>query len=138
MDEHIKLEPRDIRDSWDEIKPGLEELKAEWPELCTWRVEDVYAEVLRERAVLYMTEDGFAVCLIETEEFSRRRDLCIWIAYAYEMSRGGMLNKYLPSFIEVAKHLECDGVTALSNHAALAECTALKPVFTQYRMDVDG
>jgi len=138
MEELIKLEPRNLREVWDEVKPGLEEIKSAWPELSTWRLEDVYAAVLQEQAVIYTTEDGFAVCMLDTDEFTQQTDLCIWIAYAYEMSRGGMLNKYLPSFIEVARHLGCRGVTTISSHPALAECAALKPMYTQYRAVVDG
>ena len=138
MTEPIKLVPRNIREAWDDIKPGLEEIKTRWPELCTWRLEDVYAAVLQEQAVLYTTKDGFAVCMLETDEFSLESDFCIWIAYAYKLSRGGMLRKYLPSFIEVAKSLGCRGVTTFSDHPALAEMSAMKPVYTYYRVVIDG
>jgi len=131
------LEPRSIRKEWDRIKPGLEELKAKWPELCTWRIEDVYADVLAEQAALYMNEDGWAVCKLDTDQYSGKTDLFIWIAYSYENKRGGILEKYLPSFIEVAKHLGCSGVSTSSSHPALVKMTALKPVYTNYRVDVD-
>jgi hypothetical protein len=138
MNEPIKLKPRNLREVWDEIKPGLQEVKEAWPELSTWRVEDVYAAVLQEQAVIYTTEDGFAVCTLETDEYSLQSDLCIWIAYANEKSRGGMLKKYLTSFIAVAKSLGCSGVTTKSNHLALVGMTELKPVYTHYRVAVDG
>jgi len=138
MTDDLTLEPGNIRELWDTIKPGLEALKAEWPELSTWRVEDIYAAVIAERAVLYANEDGFAVCNLDTDEYSGETDLCIWIAYSYDDKRGGMLKKYLPSFIEVAKHLGCRGVTTVSNHPALAKLEALEPMYTQYRVLVDG
>ena len=138
MEQPFKLEPRNLREVWDDIKPGLEAIKRDWPELSTWRVEDVYAAVLQEQAVVYTTEDGFAVCMLDTDEFTQQTDLCIWIAYAYEMNRGGMLSKYLPSFIEVARDLGCRGVSTASNHPALAKIADLKPVYTQYRVLVDG
>ena len=138
MTEPITLEPCNIREVWDTIKPGLEAIKAEWPQLSTWRVEDVYAAVIAEQAVLYAVEDGFAICNLDTNKYSGETDLCIWIAYAYEGNRGGMLKKYLPSFIEVAKSLECSGVTTVSNHPALAHMEELEPMFTQYRVKVDG
>jgi len=137
MDEPIKLEPSNLREVWDTIKPYLEQMRRDWPELGTWRVEDVYAEVLREQAVIYMTEDGFAVCTLETDKYSGRTDLFIWIAYAYDNNRGGMLQKYLPSFIEVAKHLGCSGVATASNHPALAQFQGMTPVYTQYRAAID-
>ena len=138
MDRPIKLEPSNIRDVWDQIRPGLEEIKTEWPALSTWLVEDVYAAVIAERAVLYTTEDGFAVCTLDTDKYSGETDLFIWIAYSYDDKRGGILRKYLPSFIEVARHLGCRGVTTRSNHPALANMTELESVYTQYRAKVDG
>lgn len=138
MEQPIKLEPCNIREVWDRIKPGLEEIKAQWPDLSTWRVEDVYAAVIMEQAVLYATDDGFAVCTLDVDRYSGRTDLCIWIAYAYN-KRQGTLNKYLPSFIEVARHLGCAGVSTLSNHPALSALFDDEHrVYTKYRMDIDG
>ncbi len=101
MTECIKLEPCSIRECWDRVRPGLEQIKARWPASNTWRPEDIYAEVVGGDAVLYMTEDGFAICTIENDRWTGTSDLFIWIAYAHEP--GGMLKKYWPSFIEVAK-----------------------------------
>ena len=138
MSDLIKLEPKPLREVWDGIKPCLEEMKRDWPELGTWRVEDVYAAVLNEEAIIYTTEDGFAICTRETDEFSLRSDLCIWIAYAYEPSRGGILEKYLMSFIAAAKSLGYSGVTTKSNHPAVAKMAGLEAVYTHYRVEVDG
>ena len=138
MDQPIKLEPCNIRVAWDRIKPGLEEIKADWPEYCSWRVEDVYAAVIMEQAVLYDTEDGFAVCTLDVNEYSGKKDLCIWIAYAYNKG-SGTLNKYLPSFIEVARDLGCAGVSTVSNHPALdAFFDDDYRLYTKYRVKVDG
>jgi hypothetical protein len=134
MSKPIKLEPCNLREVWDKIKPGLEAVKAEWPEVSTWRVEDVYAAVLAEQAVIYDTEDGFAICNIRTDRYTGQTDLLIWIAYAYENKRGGVMQKYLPSFIEVAKDLGCSRVVTLSNHPALA--SILEPVYTLYGVEV--
>ena len=138
MEQTIKLEPCNIREAWDRIKPGLEEIKERWPKASTWRVEDVYAHVIMEQAVLYETDDGFAVCTLETDEFTGEADLSIWIAYAYN-KRSGTLSKYLPSFIEAAKGFGCKGVNTYSNHPAVAtvfdEDTR---VYTKYRVEVDG
>lgn len=138
MDQPIKLEPCNIRVAWDRIKPGLEEIKATWPALSTWRVEDVYAAVIMEQAVLYDTEDGFAVCTLDVDQYTGRKDLCIWIAYAYNKN-SGTLNKYLPSFIEVARDLGCDGVSTLSNHPALSALFDEEHrVYTKYRVGING
>ncbi len=132
------LEPSNIREEWDRIKPGLEELKLAYPELFNWRVEDVYAAVLAEQAALYITEDGFAICTLETDQYSSEKALHIWIAYSPETQRGGILKKYLPSFIEVARHLGCTTVTTASNHPALAQVEELTVLYTMYKVNVDG
>ena len=132
------LVPRNLQEVWDTIKPYLEEMKAgPDPALSTWRVEDVYAAVLQERAVIYTTDDGFAICMVDTDEFSLKSDLFIWIAYAYQPKRGNILAKYLPSFIEVAKDLGYSGVSTVSNHPALAKMTGMTPIYTRYRVEVD-
>jgi hypothetical protein len=138
MSQPIKLEPSNIREVWEQIRPGLEEIKATWPALSTWRVEDVYAAVIMEQAVLYAVDDGFAVCTLDTDQYTGKTDLCIWIAYAYN-KHSGTLNKYLPSFIAVAKDLGCEGVSTLSNHPALSTLFDDEHrVYTKYRVDIDG
>jgi hypothetical protein len=136
MTEPFKLEAQDLRKVWDEIKPGLEEIKSAWPESCTWRVEDVYAAISAEQAVVYTTEEGFAVCTIETDQYTGEDELYIWIAYSPSNKRGGILQKYLPSFIEVAKRYGCTTVTTSSNHPAVA--TVMEPIYTKYRVVIDG
>jgi len=136
MTQAIKLEPCNIREVWDEVRPGLERIKAEWPESNTWRVEDVYAEVVNENAVLYRTEDGFAVCTLETDRWTGVTDLFIWIAYSYDDKRGGILKKYWPSFIKSAKHSGCRGIQTGSLHPALAAFDAHKPLPTTYRYEI--
>lgn len=136
MPESIKLEPCNIRDVWDEVRLGLEAIKNEWPESNTWRPEDVYAEVLNADAVLYMTEDGFAICTLETDRWTGDSDLFIWIAYSPPDKAGGMLKKYWPSFIEVAKHLGCKGVQTGSLHPALDSWNVMQRLHTTYRYEI--
>lgn len=133
MSEAIKLEPCNIRLVWDEIRPGLEEIKRTWPLSSDWRPEDVYAACVAGEAVLYNTDDGFAVCTLETNQYTNESELHIWIAYSPDDKRGGMLRKYLPSFIDVARRFECSAVTTRSSHPALAAFPELEPVYVKYR-----
>lgn len=132
----IKLEPCDIRAVWDEVRPGLEEIKARWPESNTWRCEDVYAEVVAGDAVLYKTEDGFAVCTIQTDRWTGVPDLFIWIAYSPPDKAGGMLKKYWPGFIEVAKRLGCKGIQTGSLHPALDSWDGMERLYITYRHEI--
>ena len=106
--------------------------------MCTWRPEDVYAKVLYRDAVIYKTEDGFAVCTIETDEYSGETDFFVWIAYSPTDKRGGMLTKYWTSFIEVAKSLGCAGVSTGSLHPALSAFPPMAPQYVKYRYEIDG
>lgn len=132
-----KLVPSKLHEVWDDIRPGLEEIKQRWPELSTWRVEDVYAAIKYEDAVVYVTEDGFAVCTILPDAYTKKADLFIWIAYAYEPKRGGMLQKYLDSFVEVAREMGCEGVCTESSHPALEGFDAMYRVYSHYRVPVN-
>jgi len=137
MTKPIKLEPQPLREVWDRIKPGLEDIKALWPELSTWLVEDVYASLKAEESVVYVTEDGFAVCRDTTDQYSGTIDLFIWIAYSFKPG-GNMIEKYLPSFIEVARSLGYRAVVTQSNHPALAKIDALEASYTEYRVLING
>lgn len=106
------------------------------PKACTWRPEDVYAEVVNGDAVLYRTEDGFAVCTLETDRFTGASDLLIWIAYSYKPEGSGMLQKYLPSFIEVAARLGCKGIQTQSLHPALESWNAMDKLYITYRYEL--
>jgi hypothetical protein len=136
MTKTYKLEPSDIRQCWDEVRPGLEQIKADMAKACTWRLEDVYAECVKGDAVLYRTEDGFAVCTLETDRFTGTSDLLIWIAYSYRPEKSGLLTKYWPSFIEVAKHLGCKGIQTQSMHPALDSWGVMDKLYSTYRFEV--
>jgi hypothetical protein len=135
MTEAIKLEPCDIREHWDVVRAGLEEIKSAWPESNTWRPEDVYAEVVNDNAVLYMVDDGFAICTLETDRWTGTSDLFIWIAYSHKP--GGMLGKYWKSFIGIAEHLGCKGIQTGSLHPALESWGVMKKLYTTYRYELD-
>jgi hypothetical protein len=138
MTDTYKLEPSDIRQYWDEVRPGLEAIKTNMAKACSWRPEDIYAACVNGDAVLYRTEDGFAVCTLEPDQYTGTSDLLIWIAYSYKPESNGMLKKYWPSFIEVAKHLGCRGIQTQSLHPAFFNDTATTEIYTTYRYELDG
>ncbi len=136
MEQPIKLEPSNLREVWPRMRPCLEEMKRDWPELGTWLVEDVYTSIATDESVVYMTEDGFAVCRDVTDQYNGVKDLFIWIACSFTPG-SNMIKKYLPSFIAVARNYGYRAVVTQSNHPALAKVAALEPVFTEYRVLVD-
>jgi len=135
MTEPIKIEPCSIRDEWDEIRPGLEEIKARWPKSNTWSLQDVYDTVVNEEAVLYKSEDGFAICALETDRWTGESDFFIWIVYSFG-KENGMLRKYWPSFIEVAKHLGCKGVQMGSCRPGFDSWNGMERINSTYRYEI--
>lgn len=72
-----------VKDAWDLVKPGLEEILADTPHL-TFRPEDVYTECVEERAFLFVSPKGWAVLTREIDQFTDDATLLIWLAYAFE------------------------------------------------------
>lgn len=78
----------DIRssDCWDDVYLGIESILDENPQL-TFRPEDVYVELVENRAILFMNSLGWMVLSTERDQFTNERTLLIWLAYTYE--KGG-------------------------------------------------
>lgn len=78
--------PADIRQCWDKIKPGIVEIIKE-NSFLTYIPEDVYSEVVNNRAFLYTSSVGFLILRVEIDQFTNDKTLLLWIAYTY--SKGG-------------------------------------------------
>ena len=78
----------DIRHEWHWVKPGIEEILNADSSL-TFLPEDVYAYCKSEAALLWVTDDGFAVTTTETDEFTGDKTFLVWLAWA--KSRGANL-----------------------------------------------
>ncbi len=106
------INPRvvDIRQEWDWVKVGIEEVLREHPQL-TFRPEDVYTACVTEAALLWVAPEGFVVTTGETDNFTGDRTLLIWIAWAEERGiydKGDAKTQYVKlaeEFGELAKAL---------------------------------
>jgi len=78
--------PIDVREVWETVLFGIVEILRDTPQL-TFRPEDVYADLVEERSVLFMSKAGWMVLTIEKDQFTLERTLLIWLAYTYE--KGG-------------------------------------------------
>lgn len=98
------INPRvvDIRQEWDWVKIGIEEVLREHPQL-TFRPEDVYTACVTEAALLWVAPEGFVVTTGETDNFTGDRTLLIWIAWAEERGKNCAV-KYWKFFAEEAKN----------------------------------
>jgi hypothetical protein len=136
MTEAIKLEPASVSDSWKAILPYLVDIQTMWPQLNNWTIEEVYDKLLKGDAVLYyVPEDGFAICTPEYDDIAGETDLFIWIAFSFADRGAGMIQKYLPSFIEIAGKLGYAGVSTVSLHPALARLMPLQ--YSRFKVRVN-
>jgi len=93
--------PAHVRDEWDWVRLGLEEILAEQPQL-TFRPEDVYAACLNEEAHLWVAPEGFVITTAERDEFTGARTFLLWLAWAKNRGQSCAI-RYLPFFTQLAR-----------------------------------
>lgn len=108
MTDHLTLV--DIRDVWDDIRPGLERTKAKVG--APWRPEDVYAACLAREAYLYKGETGFVVAQPKNDPFNGKPELLIWIAFA---EGDGNIERFQPAVDQLARDHEFEKLTMWTN-----------------------
>lgn len=96
----------DIRREWGWVKAGIEEIIAEQPQL-PFVPEDVYADCVAEKAVLWVAPEGFVITSTEVDRYSGQKSMLIWLAWAKNRGQNCAL-KYWEFFDRVAKEAEYD------------------------------
>lgn len=128
----------DVRENWGQIKPCLEEILKQNPNL-TFLPEDVYSECVNDRAFLFSSPVGFIVFTIETDRYTKDKTLYMWIAYTYTKGANQWV-AHKDWLNTVAKHFDCKYIEAQSNVDEL-EPYAIKHGWTLdtriYRRQVD-
>jgi len=113
VEDYSDPEFADIRDNWDWVKPGIEEILKDSSHL-TFRPEDVYAECISGRAALYVTPIGFAVVTVSVDEYTKERRLFIWLAWVKDRGEHKWL-LYEDWLNLLAVDLECERIEARSS-----------------------
>ena len=90
-----------IREHWDWVRVGIEEILAEQPQL-TFRPEDVYAMCLKNDAHLWVAPQGFVISTTEVDEFTGNQTFLIWLAWAKERGQN-CATQYIGFFEKVAR-----------------------------------
>jgi|13_taG_2_1085334.scaffolds.fasta_scaffold00355_6 hypothetical protein len=90
-----------IREEWDWVKCGIEEILAEQAQL-TFRPEDVYAACLNGEAHLWVASEGFVITTAEVDEFTGAKTFLVWLAWAKKRGASCVI-KYYSFFAQVAK-----------------------------------
>ena len=103
--EFVAPEVTDIRAEWARIKPGIEKILADTPQL-TFLPEDVYSECVNDRATLLTSPAGFVILTTESDPFTKDRTLLIWLAYMHVKNTNSWLD-HVEWFEGVARGLKC-------------------------------
>lgn len=103
-----ELTPAQIRSEWDRVRPQLEGLAKGQD----WRPEDVYAECLYGRAVLYTCPEGFVVLKELVNQYSGEKYLFIWVACGSGSVEGHtLINWYWPQISVIAQSVGANRVS---------------------------
>jgi hypothetical protein len=109
-----------VRQEWEWVKRGIEEIIAEQPRL-TFRPEDVYAAVLNGEALLWVAPEGFVITTEQDDEFTDKKSFFVWLAWTKERGQSCVV-KYFSFFAQIAKqhgfsHIEVrTPITALEEY----------------------
>lgn len=109
MSETLTLQ--DIRDVWDDVRPGLEWTKQKVG--APWRPEDIYAACIAGKAFLYSGETGYVVVQPKSDPFNGKAEMFVWVAYANEGQDN--IERFQSSVDALAAQFEFDKMTMWSN-----------------------
>jgi len=108
----------DVREVWDIILPGLEEIKSQTNP--PWRLEDVYAACVSGTAHIYMdpqrTRAGFLILQSVLCPFRRISKLLLWIAHD---PVGGSATEYALWVEKLAKETGHQEIEIMTPHEGL-------------------
>ena len=108
-----------IRNEWDWVKPGIEQILNESPQFA-YRPEDVYAECINNKAHLWVTDDGFVVTTTEVDELREENFLYIWLAWStLESSNNAVKHQHF--FGEQAIEAGYDGLKSGTSSKKVAD-----------------
>ena len=91
VDTELGIRHAQIREEWDWVKAGIEEILFEQAQL-TFRPEDVYAACLNEEAHLWVAPEGFVISTSELDPFTGARTFLLWLAWAKKRDRAAQLS----------------------------------------------
>jgi hypothetical protein len=103
----------DIRSTWNKVKPGIEKILADNPDL-TYIPEDVYSDCVNEKAFLFTSPMGFLVLTFEFDKYTKDKTLYVWIAYTYNKGGHGIVT-HTPWLNKLAKKYDCKYLETQSN-----------------------
>jgi hypothetical protein len=90
-----------IEDNLDWVVPAIDEILSETPQL-TFTAADVFLACAQNQATLWTTDEGLVVTTGETDIFTGKRTMLIWLAWAKERGNN-LVDEHQEFFREQAK-----------------------------------
>jgi hypothetical protein len=90
-----------IEDNLDWVVPAIDEILSETPQL-TFTAADVFLACAQNQATLWTTDEGLVVTTGETDIFTGKRTMLIWLAWAKERGNN-LVAEHQEFFREQAK-----------------------------------
>lgn len=126
------LQPADIRQVWDQILPGLLDLKARYP--LDWRPEDVYAACVNGTSELFLSDSGFLVTELTENQFDTTLEFLVWVAY--DRSPDAQ-SRYLSEVEAMARARGAKRLVMVSSRKGWERAGYWTATFIHYERDLD-
>lgn len=99
-----------IRDEWYWVRDGINEILEQfyW---FDYRAEDVYAACVNGSAILYKTEEGFAVFTIEANTLTKENSFLCWLAWGKPEYKGNLIASHFDFFLEQSRDYGCERIS---------------------------
>ena len=124
MEENESPKVASIRNEWDWVKPGIEEILNESPQFA-YRPEDVYADCINGKAQLWVTEEGFVVTTAEYDSTREETYCFVWLAWA-KVKGNNVALKHEQFFIDQAMNAGYDGIKFTTTSTVIADYAVQK------------
>ena len=130
------LVKRDVREVWEQITPGLLEIKQLVP-APQWKLEDVYHACLEGSSHVYMDPDGdpgdFVILQPGINPYTAEVELTVWIAYSLDPEAS---SKHLDVILRLARGIGAKRLIMQSPRKGFRRSRLWKSFAVEYHMDV--
>ena len=130
------LVKRDVREVWEQITPGLLEIKQLVP-APQWKLEDVYHACLEGSSHVYMDPDGdpgdFVILQPGINPYTAEVELTVWIAYSLDPEAS---SKHLDDILRLARGIGAKRLIMQSPRKGFSRSRLWKSFAVEYHMDV--
>ena len=128
----------DVREVWQQIQPGLLQVKALTP-APLWGPEDIYHACMAGTAAVYTDPDGppsdFVILQPGINPYTAEVELTVWIAYSLDPEAS---SKHLDDILRLARGIGAKRLIMQSPRKGFSRSRLWKSFAVEYHMDVPG